>query len=302
MPEDLAGKTRPSVGFIGLGRMGTQLAANVARAGFPLMVWNRTAAKAEAFAEAVPCRQAGDPVELARASDIVVTMVSDGEVLDAIFDDPVVSALAGGILIDMSTIGPSFAVEFARRLRAGGVEFVEAPVSGSTQAAADATLTILLGAEADAMDRALPLLSELSAKVVHLGPPGTASLAKLAINNLIYGINQCLSESLVLAERGGLDRTQIYDAFLASAAAAPVMFYRRDAFLDPGDVETSFTLALAEKDLRLTTELADDLGSPMPQAELNHRVARQAMSAGLADRDVSIVAEFLRLTANVDGL
>lgn len=301
MSEAGEGTARPRIGFIGLGRMGVPLAANIARAGFPLTVWNRTPAKAEAFAATTVCEVASSPAELARRSDVVVTMVADGGALEAIFAADVLDALSGGTLLDMSTTGPKFAVGFARRLRAHDVAFVEAPVSGSTKAATEATLTILLGAEPEDVASSMLILRELSAKVVHLGPPGTASLAKLAINNLIYGINQCLAESLVLAERGGLDRVQIYDAFLASAAAAPVMSYRRDAFLDPDGVETTFTLALAEKDLRLTTELADELRSPMPQAQLNRRLARQAMSAGLADRDVSIVAEYLRATAMTEA-
>jgi 3-hydroxyisobutyrate dehydrogenase-like beta-hydroxyacid dehydrogenase len=134
----------------------------------------------------------------------------------------------------------------------------------------------------------------MGGEIRHLGAPGTASLAKLAINNLIYGINQAAAEALVLAERGGLDRELIYDAFLGSAAAAPMLAYRREAFLHPREGEVAFTLALAEKDLRLTLELAARLGVPMPQAALNRDVARAAMAAGYGEDEMSIVAEHLR--------
>jgi 3-hydroxyisobutyrate dehydrogenase-like beta-hydroxyacid dehydrogenase len=292
-----------TVGFIGLGRMGAPLAANAARAGFPLVVFNRTREKADAFAAAVPCTVADTAAELAARADVVVTMVDDGDALEEIFfsDAALLDGLAGGLVLDMSTCGPTYAIDFARRLRARDVGFAEAPVSGSVAAATGATLTIMLGAEDEDVERVAPLLAVLGKEVRHLGPPGSASLAKLVVNNLIYGINQCVSESLVLAERGGLDREAIYDLILASAASAPVLGYRREAFLHPFEGEVSFTLALAEKDLRLTTELAHELASPMPQAELNRRVALDAMRAGLAGEDVAIVAEYLRRTAMTEA-
>jgi 3-hydroxyisobutyrate dehydrogenase-like beta-hydroxyacid dehydrogenase len=294
----------PVVGFIGLGRMGAPLAANLARAGYPLVVWNRGADKAVAFAQAEACDVAADPAELTARADIVVTMVADGDALSAIFlqDPAVLAGLDGGLVLEMSTVGPTFATAFARELAARGVGFVEAPVSGSTAAAAAATLAILVGAGAEDLARVRPLLDVMGNRVVHLGPPGAASLVKLAINNLIYGINQCVSESLVLAERGGLDREAVYDAFLTSAAAAPVMQYRQGAFLHPGRDAVTFTLALAEKDLRLTTELADAVGAPMPQARLNRRLAQEAMAAGFGEEDVAIVAEYLRRAAAAGSL
>jgi 3-hydroxyisobutyrate dehydrogenase len=120
---------------------------------------------------------------------------------------------------------------------------------------------------------------------------------KLAINNLIYGINGCVSEALVLAERAGLDRAVAYDAFLRSAAAAPMMGYRRDAFLQPRDTPVAFTITLAEKDLRLTIDLADELGAPMPQARLNREVVQAAIDAGYAAHDLAGIAEYLRAVA-----
>jgi 3-hydroxyisobutyrate dehydrogenase-like beta-hydroxyacid dehydrogenase len=286
----------PAVGFIGLGRMGTPIAANIAAAGFPLRVWNRSADKAQAFAKRVGCEVSDTPARLATASDIVVTMVADGRALDDVFlaDPEVLRALAGSIVVDMSTIGPTYAKAFAERLAASDVGFVEAPVSGSTAAAEAATLALLVGALPEDLERVRPVLEVVGKEIRHLGAPGSASLAKLAINNLIYGINQCVSESLVLGERGGLDREALYDAFLNSAAAAPVLGYRRDAFCHPREGEVTFTLALAEKDLRLTTELAGELGAPMPQAELNQRVTEDAIAAGYGEDDVAIVAEYLR--------
>jgi len=289
----------PRVGFVGLGRMGTPIAANIAAAGFRLRVWNRSRDKARAFAERVGCEMSESPAALAAASDLVVTMVADGRALDDVFfsDPQVLRNLTGSVVLDMSTIGPAYATAFAERLAAAGVRFVEAPVSGSTAAAASATLALLVGAAPEDLERVRPVLETVGSEIRHLGPPGSASLAKLAVNNLIYGINQCVSESLVLGERGGLDREALYETFLASAAAAPVLRYRWQHFVHPREGEVSFTLALADKDLRLTTDLARELGAPMPQAELNQRVTAEAIAAGYGEDDVAIIAEYLRREA-----
>lgn len=292
------------IGFLGLGLMGFPIAANLARAGADLMVWNRTGAKAEALVAEHGGRVAGSPVELARHADVLISMVADGEVLEDIyFSDPeLVAALgAGGIAIDMGTIGPVAARDIGARLAEHGVPFIDAPVSGSTAAATEATLAIFVGADPTDFERVEPILSVLGNSVTRIGDPGQAALVKLAVNNLIYGINQCVSEALVLAERSGLERQAVYDTFLGSAAAAPVMGYRRDAFVHPEDTQVSFTIRLTEKDLRLTAELADQVGAPMPQAKLNREIAQEAIEGGFGERDVSAIAEYLRHRASRAG-
>lgn len=288
--------TEMQVGFVGLGRMGTPMAINLGRAGFPLTVWNRTADKAQAVVAETGCSVAATVAELAAASQVMVTMVADGRALEEIVlgDEAVLSNLAGKVLLDMSTTGPEFAVGFAQRLSEQGIRFVEAPVSGSTATARAGELTLLVGAAPGDLEQVRGVLGAVGRSVHHLGPPGAGGLAKLVINNLIYGINQCLSESLVLAERGGLEREAIYAAILDSAAAAPVMRYRREAFLHPGEGEVSFTLQLAEKDLHLTQGLADRLDAPMPQSALNHEIVQRAVDHGFGGDDLAIVAEYLR--------
>jgi 3-hydroxyisobutyrate dehydrogenase-like beta-hydroxyacid dehydrogenase len=288
------------VGFVGLGNMGAPLAANLARAGADLWVWNRTVGKSTALAGELSCTVAPSPGALAERSDVVVTMVSDGDVLEELYfgSGGIAAALApGAIAIDMSTIGPISARRLHERLAEREIRFVDAPVSGSTAAATEATLTIFVGATPADFEAVRDLLGTLGSKVVHIGPPGHAALIKLAINNLIYGINGCVSEALVLAERAGMDRETAYEAFLSSAAAAPVMGYRRDAFLHPDGTPVSFTVRLTEKDLRLTLELGELVGAPMPQAQTNRDVTVAAMEAGFAERDVSAISEYLRQRA-----
>jgi 3-hydroxyisobutyrate dehydrogenase-like beta-hydroxyacid dehydrogenase len=117
---------------------------------------------------------------------------------------------------------------------------------------------------------------------------------KLAVNAMIYGINQCLAEALVLAERGGVELPQAYRAILESAAAAPVVGYRREAFLAPESTPVSFALDLELKDLRLTTDLARELGAPTPQADVNRLVVEGAVAAGYGDRDIASIAQYLK--------
>jgi 3-hydroxyisobutyrate dehydrogenase-like beta-hydroxyacid dehydrogenase len=293
-----------AVGFIGVGLMGAPIASNLARAGADLWVWNRTAEKARALAGEVPCTVVEAPVELARRSEVVVTMLADGDALGDVYFGPdgIAGAMGEGTMaIDMSTIGPIAARTIGGRLEESGIRFVHAPVSGSTAAATAASLTIFVGAEPSDVEDAAALLAVLGDEVVHVGRAADAAVVKLAINNLIYGINGCLSEALVLAERAGLEREATYDAFLRSAAAAPVMDYRREAFLDPDGTPVSFTVRLEEKDLRLTMELADEVGAPMPQARLNREVAQAAMEAGFAEYDVSAIAQYLRSRAASNG-
>jgi 3-hydroxyisobutyrate dehydrogenase-like beta-hydroxyacid dehydrogenase len=292
-----AGPTGARVGFLGLGNMGAPIAANLARAGADLWVWNRTADKAAALAREVPCTVASSPSALAERSDVVVTMVADGNVLEELYfgSGGVADALApGAIAIDMSTIGPISARGLHQRLAERQIRFVDAPVSGSTAAATEATLTIFVGATPADFEAVRHLLGALGSKVVNIGEPGQGALIKLAVNNLIYGINGCVSEALVLAERAGMDRETAYEAFLSSAAAAPVMGYRRDAFLHPDGTPVSFSVRLTEKDLRLTLELGELVGAPMPQAQTTRDVTVAAMEAGFAERDVSAIAEYLR--------
>lgn len=294
---------RPRVGFIGLGRMGAPMAANIARAGFPLIGWNRDAAKARSLGQSTGCEVAHSAVEAVRESDIVVSMLADWSSLEQVLlaAPEMAGALAGRLLLNMSTIGPAHAAELAQRLAGSGARLVDAPVSGSTAAASAGTLTILVGADEEDFTSVEPVLSAVGDQIRRVGPPGAASLAKLAVNNLIFGINQCVSESLLLAERGGIERSAAYEIFLSSAAAAPVMRYRREAFLHPGEAPVSFTLALAEKDMRLIGELAEKVGAPMPQADLNRQIARDAIAAGYGEREVADVAEYLRSESRRSG-
>lgn len=289
------------VGFIGLGRMGYPMASNVAAAGFPLTVWNRTVAKAEALAADTGAAMAASPADLARGVDVVITMVADGVVLSDLYlgSGAMCGSLAAGTLcVDMSTVSPAESRLVAAAVEAAGGRFVDAPVSGSTAIATAGTLTIMAGGQPTDVETLRPVFEAMGSRVYHMGPVGSGATIKLAVNSIVYGLGQAVAEALVLAEASGIGRETAYEVFANSAIAAPFVHYRREAFLKPGEVPVAFRMVLAKKDLDLALDLARSAGAAMPQAVLNRSELVEAISAGFGDQDMSAVAEYLRTALN----
>ena len=285
------------VGFSGLGRMGRLMAANLQAAGFDLTVHNRTHARAEAFAASTGAKVAASGRELAEAASVIVTMVADGAALASLLEGPdgIAAGLsAGDIVVDMGTSGLKHTRRARHTVEAAGGHFVEAPVSGSTAAAEAATLLVMTAGDPAAAAAAGPVLEAMSARILHVGGPGAGAALKLAVNSALFAIMGAVGESLVLAERAGVPREVAYEVFASSAIAAPVVKYRRAAFETPLETPVSFALDLAVKDLDLTLALAEAVGAPMPQAETNRAVLREASAAGLGEADIGQVAVHLR--------
>lgn len=288
------------VAFLGLGRMGTPMARNVARAGFPLVLYNRTAARARALAAEVGAWAAASPAEAAARADVVVSMLSDGEAVRQVYLGPggVVEGLRPkAVAVDMSTVGPDVAREVGAEVERAGGAMVDAPVSGSVPAAEAARLMVMAGGEAPAVERVRPVLEAVGSPVFHVGPLGSGQVVKLAVNTLVFGLNEAVAEALVLAERAGVERRTAYEVFLHSAAVAPFVQYKRAAFEDPGGTPPAFTVELAAKDLRLILDLARRVGAPMPQAERDLGTLEEAAASGLGERDMAALADYLRSRA-----
>jgi len=286
-----------TIGFVGLGSMGLPMATNIAAAGFPMVVWNRTTSKSETMAARSGARVAASPAILAAEADIVITMVADGDVLLDLYTGQggmAQSLRAGTVCVDMSTISPDQAAELATAVAGAGCSFIDAPVSGSVALAEAGTLTVMAGGEARDVDAARPVLEAMSARIYHMGPVGSGATIKLAVNSIVYGLGQAVSEALVLAEAAGIERARAYEVFANSAIAAPFVHYRQEAFLKPGEVPVAFRMVLARKDLDLALALAESVGSTLPQGELNRTVIAEAIEAGFGDQDMSAVAEHLR--------
>lgn len=284
------------VGFAGLGRMGVRMAANLAAAGLDVSVWNRTAGPAQAFAAAHNAFSAVTPKDLAERSDVVITMLADDAAAETVYlgPDGLFEASGGSrVLAEMGTISVPMAERLTLSAREKGRRFVDAPVSGATQAAADAKLLVMAGADATDVPDLARLFEVLGRKTVWLGKSGAGAAMKLGVNMLIHGLNQTLAEALTLTTAAGIQKEQAYEVVENSAAAAPVLAYRKGLYLDEAAHDVSFTVALARKDVGLALELASTCGVVMPQAELNHAVLKAAGSAGYDDRDMASILSFV---------
>jgi 3-hydroxyisobutyrate dehydrogenase-like beta-hydroxyacid dehydrogenase len=289
-----------AVGVLGIGRMGGSMARALAAAGFEVVCWNRTPAAAVALAAELGGRALPRPADVAAAADVCISMLADGPAVQAVFEGPdglLAGAHPGTILVDSSTVPPSTIRAFERPARAAGAGILDAPVSGSVALAESGSLTIMVGGDPADLERARPILDALAKTVFHLGPLGSGAAMKLAVNAVIFGLNEALAEGLVLAEAAGIGRPFAYDVLAASAVGAPYVTYKRAAFLDPEATPVAFALDLAAKDLRLISALADELGVSIPQAATNLAVIAAAATNGRGDRDFSAVAEHLRGSA-----
>jgi 3-hydroxyisobutyrate dehydrogenase-like beta-hydroxyacid dehydrogenase len=285
------------VGIVGTGRMGSAIARAIRAAGFDLMVWNRTRAPCDALAAELGCRSVETPAEVAAASDVTISMLADAEAVDAVYAGPdgvIAGARPGSVVVDSSTVPPSVIRRHETAIRDRDAGVLDAPVSGSVSLAESGELTLMVGGELADLERARPVLEAYGARLFHLGPLGTGAAMKLAVNTVIFGLNQALSEGLVLAERAGIRREWAYDVLAASAVGAPYVGYKRAAFLEPDTTPVAFAAALAAKDLRLIESLASDLDVELPQSKVDLAVIDALLSAGGGDRDFSAVAEYLR--------
>ncbi len=283
------------VGVAGLGRMGTPMAANLIRAGFSVGLWNRSRDKAETLAASTGTKIHDTPRVLAETSDVVVTMLADDAASTAVHkgDDGLFAASDGArVFLEMGTLSVG---HFRDLVAVGGDRLViDAPVSGSIDAASAAQLLVMVGAEAHTIDPFRPVLEAISRQIICLGHRGAAARMKLAVNLVIHGLNQSIAEALVLAEGGGIDPDLAYEVLENSAAAAPMVGYRKPQYLDEAASPVSFALSLARKDLELALECAGNTGVRMPQTALNVAQLRAAEAAGLGDRDMAAMVSHLR--------
>jgi 3-hydroxyisobutyrate dehydrogenase/2-hydroxy-3-oxopropionate reductase len=287
-----------SVAVVGTGRMGGAMVGRLRQAGHHVTVYNRTRPRAAAVAEATGAELAGTAAEAVALADVVlVSLADDAALLDAYrADDGVVAGVRPGtVVLDTSTVHPNTVRELAPLVEARGGVLLDAPVSGSVPVVERGELTIMVGGDAAALERVRPVLDALAAKVFHLGALGGGATMKLAVNAVVHGLNQALSEALVLAERAGVDRARAYEVFAASAVAAPFVHYKRAAFEHPDTAPVAFALDLVAKDLALIDALSESVDARMPQLATNRRVVAEALAAGLGERDLSALAELLRL-------
>jgi 3-hydroxyisobutyrate dehydrogenase len=279
-----------SVALIGLGIMGSGMAANWLKKGFPLSIYNRTRAKAEAFTGA---RVASSPREAAAKADIVVSRVADDDASRAVWlgeSGALAGLQAGMILIETSTLSPAWVGELAGEAMKRGCAFLDAPVGGSKVAAANGQLTMFVGGEAATLDAARPALEAISARIVHLGATGAGSRWKL-VNNMMIAIEAAaLAEGLRLAEAAGFEREQALATILASAAGSPIMQMKAPRIAARDFANPDFAVKLMSKDARYVLALAEKLGVRLDVARGAEAAFARAEEQGLGELDFSAVA------------
>lgn len=261
-----------------------------------LTVWNRSNEPAEVFARGHGADRAATPAELSARSEVVVTMLADDVAARAVYfgSEGLIAVAGADLLVEMGTMSPALVAEIADAARAVGKTFVDAPVSGATQAAQDAQLLIMAGVTDELAPRLAPVFDVIGRQTIWLGRSGAGAAMKLAVNMLIHGLNQTLAEALILAEGAGIDTAVAFDVIENSAAAAPMLKYRRSLYLDEAAQEVAFTIDLARKDVRLALELGTASRIDMPQTRATFEVLRAAGEAGFDARDMAAILNFMR--------
>jgi 3-hydroxyisobutyrate dehydrogenase-like beta-hydroxyacid dehydrogenase len=279
------------VAFCGLGIMGRPMAANLARAGFDLSVWTRTAEKADRFASEHGGRAGATPAEAAEGAGAVITMVPDSPEVESTLlgADGAADALGSGALaIDMSTIAPTAARAVGERLAEQGIDFLEAPVSGSRPKAEDGTLTIMAGGERAAFEHALPLLEAMGERIVHVGPQGHGQLAKLLTNTMGAVNAAALAEAVLTVKRAGVDPEAFLEVAGGSAGASTVLTLKGRPMFD-GDFQPLFKLEHMLKDVRHCLEEARALGVELRLGTLAEGLYARAAAEGHGEEDFAAV-------------
>ena len=264
--------TKDTVGFIGLGIMGQPMSLNLIKAGFPLVVYNRTRSKADALAKE-GAQVAGSPREVAQQASTVIVMVSDSPDMEQIVlgkDGVMEGVQSGSVVIDMSTISPAVTRRIGARLAEVGAYMLDAPVSGSSWAAADGTLSIMVGGETEVFQRSLPVLEAMGNRIIHIGPGGMGQVAKLVNQVMVAGTLAAVCEGLLLGAKAGVDLDKVFQA-VTGGAANSWQLENLGARILKRDFDPGFAVKLMLKDQRLINEAAQEMELPMPVSA----VARQ---------------------------
>jgi 3-hydroxyisobutyrate dehydrogenase-like beta-hydroxyacid dehydrogenase len=282
---------RLTVGLIGLGNMGTAVAERLLGGGYELLVYNRSPGKADALA-ARGASVAETSADLAAQTEVVLTSLADDEALEAVAGEVVAAARPGTVLVDLSTVSPAASARVALLAEAASVAYLRTPVSGNPTVVRAGNLSLIVSGAPETFERVAPVLHAIGPTVHYVGDGEQARIVKLAINLMIAGLAQLMSEALVLGEAAGVSREDLLDVMASSAAGAPFVKYKTEALLRD-DFSATFTTALMEKDIDLVLDAADEAGVELPVASEMKALLRATIEAGYADQD--FMALFLHL-------
>jgi 3-hydroxyisobutyrate dehydrogenase-like beta-hydroxyacid dehydrogenase len=287
------------LGFIGLGLMGGPMAANLARAGFPLTVYNRSSEKAELH-RSLGATVASGPRQVAEASQVIITMLSDALAVEGVLtgDDGALAAGSDRVLIDMSTVAPGDSRRLAGILNARGWQMLDAPVFGSTGPAEQGTLGIMVGGDPDLYQAQRPVFEALGRHIFYMGAQGAGSAVKLAFNLLVASQLTSLAEAMVFAARSGISPAAAGEVIAASGVASDLIT-RKIRNIVEADFAPAFPLKHMHKDLGLMIATGHETQASLPTTACVHQLFSAAQARGYGDQDSIAV---FRLLAELSGL
>ncbi|PYN06372.1 MAG: hypothetical protein DME06_18545, partial [Candidatus Rokuibacteriota bacterium] len=279
-----------TLGFVGLGTMGSRMAQRLLDAGHTVVGYNRTRDKAKPLVDR-GMRLADSPRAVSAATEVVFSMVTDPVALRAVAlgaDGLVAGLRSGAAYVDMSTVSPSATRELGAAVEARGATMLDAPVSGSIATLEQGKLAIMVGGDPGVLERVRPYLAAIGPTITYVGPLGLAVTMKLAIN-LSLGVQMlAFSEAVLLAEKGGVARERAVEALLKSVAASPMLQYRGPFVLKMPETPWG-SARMMEKDLQLALDLGRAAGVPLPSAALTHELYTAARALGLGEEDMAVV-------------
>ena len=284
---------KPTVGLIGLGLMGKPMGHNFLKAGFPLVVWNRSAAKAGDLVRA-GAKLGANPRDVAAQADVLFTIVSDPPALEEVLNgaNGVLAGLRrGSIYIESSTISPDLARKTAATCSERGIDFLDAPVTGGTWGAEKGELLFMIGGKAETLERAKPVLEAVGKKFFLLGPNGAGQTVKLAMNLILALQVDALAEAIALVSSAGVAGERLVEVMQASMARSGVLDVKAPLILK-NEFPASFPLRLMHKDMRLALELAKQQGVTLPAAAAAYGTYSAVKDSSNDDPDFAAVARF----------
>jgi 3-hydroxyisobutyrate dehydrogenase-like beta-hydroxyacid dehydrogenase len=282
------------IGFIGLGIMGSRMAANLQKNGYSLVVFNRTRAKAEPLLG--PCGTFSDsPAKVADQADVLFTMLADPDAVEqaAVHGNGFLSSLRPNALwVDCSSVNPSFSKKMAVAAAARQIRFVDAPVTGSAPVASDGKLVFWVGAEDADLETIRPLLLCMGNRIVHVGGHGAGTSMKMVINLLLGMGMAAFAEGMALGEGLGISRQVLFDSLLGLPAVAPFLAAKREK-IEGANYEAEFPLRWMQKDMHLASVSAYESGVATPLTNAAKELYRLAMREGHATEDFSVIYDYL---------
>ena len=289
-----------TIGFIGLGIMGKPMAKHLAKAGYPLVVYNRTGSKAQELVE-MGARQATSPKEVARQSDIIIIMVSDSPEVELVVlgkDGVIEGVKSGSAVIDMSSISPLVTQKIGAELAKRNVAMIDAPVSGGEIGAIQGTLSIMVGGDEGVFNEVKPILDRMGKNVVRVGAIGAGGFTKLSNQIIVAAALEAMSEALVLAKKAGVDMTLVYEAIKGGMAGGRTLDMKAPKLVQR-NFEPGFKIDLHLKDLKNALQAGRSLGVALPATGLIHELFSACSAQGKGQKDHSVIFTLIEQLAGM---